>query len=255
MEKNNDLFWGSSIDELKKGYKENSSTISCIICGEEFVKGEIYQLNNKLYDAQKAAEIHIKEEHTSTFNYMLNMNSIFTGISEAQKDVITLMTKGIPDKDIAKILKVSPSTIRNHRYKLREKEKQARVFLALMELLSEDTNKEITLMENSKLCEVPKTATAVDDRFNISDTEKEKILKSYIDETGALKTYPTRQKRKIVVLEEISKNFSLDKKYTEKEVNRILKRIHEDYMTLRRALIEYGFLERTNDGSAYWVKI
>lgn len=42
--------------------------------------------------------------------------------------------------------------------------------------------------------------------------------------------------------------------YSEREVNRILKRIYEDYANLRRALIEYGFIDRTNDGSSYWVK-
>ncbi|MBE3101811.1 MAG: DUF2087 domain-containing protein, partial [Firmicutes bacterium] len=58
----------------------------------------------------------------------------------------------------------------------------------------------------------------------------------------------------IIVLEEITKNFSKGKSYSEKEINVILKRIYEDYATIRRALIEYGFIERKNDGSSYWVK-
>lgn len=182
------------------------------------------------------------------------MNSAFNGISEVQKDVVTLMAMGIADKDIAKKLGVSPSTIRNHRYKLREKEKQSRVFIALMELLSENTSKNINIMDNTTLCDAPKSATTVDDRFNISEKEKEKILKSYMDENGAIKTYPTKEKRKIIVLEAITKNFVKDRKYTEKEVNKILKRLYEDYTTLRRALIEYGFLDRTKNGSCYWVK-
>ena len=28
----------------------------------------------------------------------------------------------------------------------------------------------------------------------------------------------------------------------------------EDYVTVRRNLIEYGFLDRTADGRTYWVK-
>ena len=39
-----------------------------------------------------------------------------------------------------------------------------------------------------------------------------------------------------------------------KEVNRLLGRIYEDFPYLRRLLIEYGFLERTASGSAYWRK-
>lgn len=49
-------------------------------------------------------------------------------------------------------------------------------------------------------------------------------------------------------------NFKQGKIYSEKEVNRILKRIYEDNATLRRALIEYGFMERSNDCKSYWVK-
>ena len=51
-----------------------------------------------------------------------------------------------------------------------------------------------------------------------------------------------------------SKNFSVGKKYSEKEINRVLKRIYEDYVTIRRALIQYGFLDRSKDCSEYWVK-
>ena len=34
---------------------------------------------------KKAAEIHIGEKHSSMLQYLLNMNSSFTGISEVQK--------------------------------------------------------------------------------------------------------------------------------------------------------------------------
>lgn len=50
------------------------------------------------------------------------------------------------------------------------------------------------------------------------------------------------------------KNFNRGKKYSEKEVNRILERIHEDYVTIRRALIEYGFIDRSINCSEYWIK-
>ena len=53
---------------------------------------------------------------------------------------------------------------------------------------------------------------------------------------------------------EISKRFQIGKIYGEKEVNQILKMVYEDYVTLRRYLIEYGFLDRKPDGSQYWLK-
>lgn len=254
MNKEN-LMWDSTIEEIKRGYVESSNEITCIICGKTFIKGEIYSIGNRLYDAEKAAKLHIEGEHNSTLDYLLHMNSAFTGISDIQREVISLFAQNIPDKDIASKLGVSPSTIRNHRFKLREKEKQARIFLALMELLSDNTSRKISTLDTSVLCDAHKGATTVDDRFNISDEEKRKIINIYMDDKGALKNYPTKEKRKIIVLEEIAKNFSPKKKYSEKEINTLLKRIYEDYVTLRRALIEYGFLERTNNGSTYWVKL
>lgn len=247
-------FWNSSIDEIKRGYIEEDGNIKCLVCGEIFTIGRIYEIDGKLYDAWKTAEFHIKEKHNSMLNYLLNMNSSFTGISEVQKSVLECLAMGLSDKEIAVKLGVANSTIRNHRYKLREKEKQAKLFLAMMDLLAQDTNRNINTLDNINICDPHKTATTLDDRFNITDEEKAKVIASYMDTNKGLKSYPAKEKKKIIILEEISKNFKYGVKYSEKEINRILKRIYEDYATLRRALIEYGFLDRSNDCSEYWVK-
>lgn len=252
-ENNKELFWDASIEEIKSGYIENEDNYRCIICEEEFTKGRIYEINSLLYDAQKAAEIHIKENHGSTLEYLLNMNNTFLGISEIQKELLKLMASGMSDKEIALKLGVANSTIRNHRYKLREKEKQARLFIAAMDMLSYNTNKKITILDKEVLCDAPKTATTIDDRYNITDKEKESTVKNYMDENGALKTFPAKEKKKIIILSVIIKNFAKGRKYSEKEINNILKRIYEDYATIRRALVEYGFIERADDCSSYWV--
>ncbi|MFT8314263.1 MAG: DUF2087 domain-containing protein [Clostridium sp.] len=252
--KSNELFWGSTIDELKGGFVEDDDEYKCIICEEIFQKGRIYEINSELYDARKAAELHIEERHGSMLQYLLGMNSAFLGLSDIQKKLLNLIAEGLSDKEVAVKLGVAQSTIRNHRYKLREKEKQAKLFLALMDLLSKNTNKKINKLDKEVICDAHKTATTLDDRYNITDKEKEDIIKTYIDENGALINYPAREKKKIIVLKEIVNNFSKGKIYSEKEINRILKRIYEDYATIRRALIEYGFIERTNDCSNYWIK-
>lgn len=111
------------------------------------------------------------------------------------------------------------------------------------------------MMDDSIICDAHKSAATLDDRFNITDKEKEKTIATYMDENGGLKTYPSKEKKKIIILEAIAKNFKRNEKYSEKQVNMILKRIYEeDYITLRRALVEYGFLDRPNDCSSYWVK-
>lgn len=168
--------------------------------------------------------------------------------------MLVLIASGLTDKEIAIKLGVAQSTIRNHRYKLREKEKQSRLFLAMMELISSNTKKKVSILDKDNLCDAHKIATTIDDRYNITDKERESTIKNYMDESGAIKTFPAKEKKKIIVLSEIVKHFSKGKKYSEKEVNRILERIYEDYATIRRALIEYGFIERSNDCSSYWVK-
>lgn len=140
-EENKELFWEASIEEVKRGFIEEDEVYKCIICEEGFEKGRIYQLEDKFFDAKKAVELHIKEKHGSTLAYLLGMNNAFTGVSPAQLELLKLMAAGLSDKEIAAKLQVTPSTIRNHRYKLREKEKQARLFLAMMELIANDTKK------------------------------------------------------------------------------------------------------------------
>lgn len=253
-ESNKELFWDSTIEEVKKGYIEQEEELKCIICGEEFIKGRIYEVESLLYDAKKATELHIEEKHGSTLQYLLNMNPSFVGISQVQREVLLLMADGLSDKEIAQKFGVAQSTIRNHRYKLREKEKQARLFLAMMELLSSNTQKKVNKLDKETLCDAHKTATTLDDRYNITDKEIKETIKNYMDESGAIKIFPSKEKKKIILLSQIVKHFSKGKKYSEKEINRILGRIYDDYATIRRALIEYGFVERSNDCSSYWVK-
>ncbi len=252
--KSNELLWNASIEEVKNGFVEDDQGYRCIICEEVFQKGRIYEINSALYDARRATEIHIEERHGSMLEYILGMNSAFTGLSDVQRKLLTSMSEGMSDKETAARLGVAQSTIRNHRYKLREKERQAKLFLAMLDLLSKSTNSKINKLDKEVICDAHKTATSIDDRYNITDKEKSNVIKNYISPEGALKSYPAREKKKIIVLEEIAKNFSKGKIYSEKEVNRVLERIFEDYVTIRRSLIEYGFLERADDCSSYWVK-
>lgn len=69
-----------------------------------------------------------------------------------------------------------------------------------------------------------------------------------------LKVFPAKEKKKYVLLTYIIKLFKKDIEYTEKEINEILKPIYEDYVMIRRYLVDYGFLDRLDNGKAYWVK-
>lgn len=247
-------FWDASIEELKKGYvfDEEAEEYVCLACGETFIKGVIYQENQVLYEAEKFVQLHIQNEHTSMFEYLLNLDKKFTGLTDLQKKMVQFFHMGLNDKEIVKEMDGgSTSTIRNHRFTLREKMKQAKVFLALMEL-SEEKSKVQT-----KFVPIHRTATMVDDRYNITEEENAEVLTAHFTEglDGPLSKFPKKQKRKLIILRHLVKKFDSNKKYTEKEVNTVLENIYPDFVTLRRYLIEYGFLDRTADGSQYWVKL
>jgi len=239
------IFINASLDDLKRGFQEDEHQLTCLICGKSFVKGEIYACQDHFYDAYKMMEAHICTAHHSVLDYLLSLNSDYLGISDSQKAILQAMAEGKSDKEIAAAKQLSASTVRNHRFKLREKQRQAKLYLTVMSLLDADT---------SEMIDAHPTATMIDERYHLTETERQSILSTYMTEAGALKEIPSKEKRKIVVLKEIAKNFKAEKQYSEVEINRILKRVNEDYPYLRRLLVEYGFLERTRDGSCYWLR-
>jgi hypothetical protein len=246
------LFWNASVDEIKKGYKllPEDNIFICLICGETFEPGVIYKMEDKLVEAEKMVKYHIEKQHSGVFQYLIHLNKKYTGLSENQTEVLSLIKSGLTDFEISKKLKISQSTVRNYRFKFREKEKQAKIFSAIMELLKPMQNSTET-----EIMEVHKGASMIDERFDITEAERKNILSRYMDSSGKLIDFPGKEKRKIIILSEISKNFKKDTDYTEKEINRILERIYPDYVVLRRYLIEYGYLDRSRDGSRYWVKL
>lgn len=248
-----ELFWNASLEEMKHGYiyQEETEQYICLICGRRFDQGIIYPYEDILYEAEKFTKLHITHEHGSTFDFLLSLDKKLTGLTEHQKAIIRYFREGVSDSDIVKELGGgSTSTIRNHRFTLREKAKQAKIMLAIMDLVEERTAKP------NKFINIPRGAVMVDERFAITEEENEAILHTYFKQgkDGPLTEFPKKEKRKIAILKHIALRFELNRQYTEKEVNEILKQIYSDYVTIRRYLIEYGFMERYPDCSAYWIK-
>ena len=62
---------------------------------------------------------------------------------------------------------------------------------------------------------------------------------------GKLYALPRKHEQLQIVLNEMAQRFDGEKRYTEREVNVILEDINEDYCTLRRYLVDYGYLSRS----------
>jgi predicted transcriptional regulator len=81
------------------------------------------------------------------------------------------------------------------------------------------------------------------------DAWEQKILNSFLD--GArLKEIPSSQKKRLVILKWLANKFEPDVKYSEREVNDVIKRHHPDCATLRREFIMHRFMQR--EQGVYW---
>jgi len=76
------------------------------------------------------------------------------------------------------------------------------------------------------------------------------VLQNLLLPDGRLKVIPAQRKKREVVLRYILKSFQPGMHYTEKQVNEILAHFHEDTATLRREMIVYKFMERSE--GEYW---
>ncbi len=61
---------------------------------------------------------------------------------------------------------------------------------------------------------------------------------------------PSKRSRRLVLLEELVQRFEPGEHYTERQVNASLSEVDTDTATLRRYLVDNGFLDR-GDGE-YW---
>ena len=190
----------ATIEDFKRGYLWNSKEgkYICLICGEDFSDDNI---NNHIL------------KHGNPIERLLLLDKKYTGVTEIQKEFLTMVSNKFSDKEIAMNLACAESTVRNMRFALRERARQARAFLAVMELAEE----KIPIITQPKL-----------------------------------RVFPAKEEKRKALLPRFAALFEPNKEYTEIEVKKIIKTIYEDDATVRRYLIDYGYLNRTNDGSKYY---
>lgn len=242
-----------SVEELQCGYRflKESGEYVCCVCGRRFAMGEVFPMgDNRFYEAGRAIELHVAG-HGSLLDNLLSTESKYLTLTENQRELFSMMGRGLSDAEIARQMDISPSTVRHQRFLFRERAKQARIYLAAYGLAMERVGR-----PQEEMIEVHSAAKMLDERFVITRAEEEKILSLAFSslEPLRLKHFPPKEKKKIVILNRIAQQFERGRRYTEKEVNAILGGIFDDYVTLRRYLIEYGYMDRTTDCAEYWKK-
>ncbi len=241
------------VESIKQGYYYEAATHTycCMLCGERFAEGEIFKFGERYYDALHAVCLHVEQAHEGMFRHLLESDSKYNTITEKQKELLSLIHNGLSDQAIAQKLGITASTVRHQKFSFREKAKQAKLYLSLYELTMEGTPS-----DKDALIPIHEGANMIDDRYVITKEEREKILSAVFFSLSPLKLklFSAKEKKKIVTLQKILEQFEKGKIYSEKEVNQILKNIYDDFPTIRRYLIEYGFMDRSKDCRDYWVK-
>lgn len=79
-----------------------------------------------------------------------------------------------------------------------------------------------------------------------------KGIDRFLNKQGQLAQIPVKQDRRLEILEHLAKSFEPEVKLSEAEVNDTVMAWHEDYVMLRRMLVDYKFLSRSSDGRTYW---
>lgn len=239
-----------SIRELSQGFSRtaNGETYACLRCNATFRTGYVYPVASGLATAAKAAAEHAETAHGDIFVDLLALGKEMTGIPEAQADLLGLLRLNRSDREIAAALGgKSPSTIRNQRRALRKREVESKIFLALMKLLEGQG------LKDDRLIEYHKDMPMQDDRINVTESEAAAIEQKYLDADGRLPKIPRKEKEKLIILRKLAEKFLPGKMYGRTEVDDMLGYANPDYAALRRYLVDYRFLEREPDGSAYWV--
>ena len=79
--------------------------------------------------------------------------------------------------------------------------------------------------------------------------DEARVLRTYF-RAGRLTQIPTQRAKKLIVLDRLAQEFDVGLRYSERQVNAILRRFHADVASLRRHLVDEGFLDR--ESGVYW---
>ena len=168
--------------------------------------------------------------------------------SNRLKIVGLLAEKSYSVEELAALLKHKPSTISHHLARLSEAElvtSRAESYYSVYQLDKQMLEEKSRSMFSQN--ELSTVAAEVD-----ADAYDKKVIKDYTKRDGSLKTIPAQRKKLEAILRYVVQAFDMDKRYSEKRVNEILAKYHEDTATLRRELIGYGLMKREGWRGEYW---
>lgn len=140
-----------TIEDLMNGYiyDDNHRVFTCLFCGEIYEEDLIYKCEGQLCNARKAIEIHILKEHNSSFDFLLGLGKKYTGLSDRQKEIFEIFHNEKDNQFIAEKMGTTPATVRSYKFKMKEKLRQAKIYLAISNLIELENSNDKTMEVDS----------------------------------------------------------------------------------------------------------
>lgn len=104
------------------------------------------------------------------------------------------------------------------------------------------------MLDVTRLREAARVAAPVEE-YEGADAETAKVLRSFLRD-GRLVRMPAQHSKRRVLLDHIVQVFEPGQRYPEKEVNALLRAFSDDYVTIRRYLVDEDLLSR--ESGVYW---
>jgi DNA-binding transcriptional ArsR family regulator len=172
----------------------------------------------------------------------------FKALADANrlKIVGLLSQKGFTVEQLAAMLELRPSTVSHHLSRLAQASlvsARAEGYYSVYELETDALEEMARRLLSQE--ELPAIAADLD-----MDAFDHKVVSDFSLPDGSLKTIPAQRKKLLAILRHIVTDFKLGTQYSEKRVNTILARYHEDTATLRREMVVAGLMDR--ETGKYW---
>src|SRR5918993_3315237 len=147
---------------------------------------------------------------------------------KALADPVRLRILGL----LAERLDRTPPTISHHMRRL--------VAARLVDVVP-DAQSRIYSLRTDAIREI--STSVLNQRAAPESEEENAVLRAFFD-GPRLRQIPASRKKRVIVLRRLLERFAPGRDYTEAEVNEMLREAHDDVATLRRELVDYGFMAR-----------
>jgi hypothetical protein len=180
-----------------------------------------------------------KEANMSTHDTATLARLLKVIADETRLRILGLLAEGERNgKELSEQLELTAPTISHHMRKLVD----AGIVRATQEAQQQIYALNMNLLAAARATPLAPASAAGEQPGGEGD-DRAKTLRNFF-QGERLKSIPARRKQRVVVLQHLLERFDPHRTYTEPEVNDLLRVAHDDVATLRRELVDYGYMQR-----------